>query len=216
MPSPFSPLCGYKATSYPFIPRAPGNLSERDEIIISAVKTFGAAAFFQLQQLFPGVNRNKVRHTAKTLARCGLLALHRLECEEYRINVCTPGYFPGLDNVLRSMAFFQLYLRLKEIDPNIRAYLTPPPLTGAVLLHKKEFPVVVARQGDSLNLLPFYVQNQKCERLVIVAEAYDPVFKKIPCPCRVAFDDGLLDLGKPVDEIFFDAKEEGIAARAAP
>lgn len=216
MPSPFSPLCEYKVTSYPYIPRAPGHLSGRDEAILSAVSTFGAAAFFQLQQLFPGVNRNKVRRTAKTLARCGLLALHRLECEEYRINVCTPSYFPGLDSVLRSMAFFQLYLRLKEMDPNVRACPAPPPLTGAVLMNNKEFPVVVARRGDVLNLLPFYVQTKKLKRLVIVAEVYDPVFRKIPCPCRVAFDDDLLDLGKPLEAIFFDAKEEGIAARAAP
>lgn len=211
--SPFSLTCSYRVTSYPFRPRAPGHLSERDRVIITTTKTFGATSFFQLQQLWPHLHKNKTRNTAKALARCGLLALHRLECEEYRMNVCTPGYFPGLDSVLRSLAFFQLYLRLRRIDPHLRACQAAFPLTGVILMNGKEFPVVVARQGDNLALLPYQVQN--LERLIIVAESFDPVFQKIPCNCRIAFDADLLNLGKPLNEIFIDTREDRVRAWAA-
>ncbi|MDN5375463.1 MAG: hypothetical protein PWQ39_503 [Thermacetogenium sp.] len=209
--SPFSLTCGYQVTSYPFIPRTPGNLSERDKVIIDMTNTFGATAFFQLQQLWPNRHRNKTRNTAKSLARCGLLALHRLESPEYRMNVCTPGYFPGLDKVLRSLAFFQLYLRLREFNSNLSACLATHPLTGVVFMNDKEFPVVVVREGDQLPLLPYQLQD--FERLVIVAESFDPAFGRIPCECRIALDEDLLNFSKPAGEIFFDAREVKVHAR---
>jgi hypothetical protein len=210
--SSFSKTCNYQVTSHPFRPRAPGHLSERDKVILTMTETFGAVSFFQLQQLWPHQHRNKTRNAAKALGRCGILAIHRLECEEYRMNICTPGKFPGLDSVLRSMAFFQLYLRLREAVPGLNACLASSPLTGVILMNNKEFPVVVVRSGDNTVLLPYQVQQ--LPRLVIVSETFEPVFKKVTCDCRVALDNDLLDMSLPLDEMFYNTSGIKINAHA--
>ena len=165
--SPFSMSCDYSVKSYPFLARVPGYLTPYEQFVYDLAHSTGAVAFSQV------ASRSKHKKKLKSLARCGLLALHRLE-GLYKLNVLTPGPFPGLIEVLKSLAFTRLVLMLKQKGC---VFIDEEPPYRVIILDGKTFHVVIHRETEPV--FPVVLQASKPERAIILAEKYHPEFASL-------------------------------------
>lgn len=165
--SPFSGLCDYSVKSYPFLARTPGYLTPYEQFVYDLTRSTGAVAFSQV------VYKSKHKKKLKSLARCGLLALHRLE-GPYKLNVLTPGPFPGLQEVLKSLAFTRLVLILKQRGC---VFIDEEQPCRVVILDGKTYHVIIHRENEPV--FSVVLQASRPEKVIILAEKYHPEFASL-------------------------------------
>ena len=156
--------CDYSVVSYPFIARPPGYLTPYEQFVYNLTHSTGAVALSQITY------KSKHKKKLKSLARCGLLAMHRLE-GLYKLNVLTPGPFPGLPEVLKSLAFTRLVLMLKQYGC---VFTDEEPPYRVIILDGKTYHVVIHRETEPI--MPAVMQASQQERSIILAEKYHPEF----------------------------------------
>lgn len=166
--SPFSLQCNYSVKSFPFAPRPPGVLSPWEQSVYNLVRETGAVAFSQV------CFKSKHKHKLKSLARCGLFAYHRLE-GKYKLNILTPGEFPGVLPVLKSLCFTRLVLLLRQEFP-VEIW-TSPPSQPVLYLNNNLYNIIIHRETEPV--LPAVLAANQFERSIVLAENYYPEFKSL-------------------------------------
>ncbi|MCL6478568.1 MAG: hypothetical protein K6T65_09125 [Peptococcaceae bacterium] len=190
-PSPFSTLNNYKIL---YCTKKLVNLPEptpREIVLLNILRSCGVAAGFQLEGLWQGKGRKKL----KKLASLGVIAHYKLKGLR-SLNVYSLDLNLDLNIALRRMAFAQLYMRIREIMP-CEAAVCPMPLTGFLYFNSMSFPVLVLRKGDGTILLPKLLKDFK--RLIVIAEEYKPY--DLGVDYRLTTDGDLLE--KPLHRAFY-------------
>ncbi|MDD2586789.1 MAG: hypothetical protein PHT79_09785 [Syntrophomonadaceae bacterium] len=183
-PSPFSPLCNYTLHSYPCYPRPPGNLTAWEHDILDFLSHTGAAAYFQI------TTGSKQKHKLNTLNRAGLIYKYKL-IGEYKLNIAASRPYNDIREILKSLVFAQLVIKLKNLDPNLQIFPGTFPVHAEIIFNSKTFPIIVTRAGDNLSILPSMVSN--LDRVIIISETFDLTFNKIHIPARIALDKDLIN-----------------------
>lgn len=179
MDVPFSLSCNFKVQSMVRTKRSPGYLTPFEELVCSLVTATGAVAISQV------CANSKQKHKLKSLARLGILAMHRLEgyYNGYPVihNVLTPGSFPGLVQVLKRLAVTHLLILLDY----------PPAVCISdeefvIYLEDVEYRAFVHREPEPVK--PFIIKA-KNHLSFILAEKYHPEFAELdPDSCRIVLD----------------------------
>ncbi|MGB9805094.1 hypothetical protein [Desulfofundulus sp.] len=190
--SPFSVLNGYRIVQRTERVREILTPTPREVILLNVLRSCGTVAGFQVEGLWPGKGREKL----KKLAFGGFVVLSRLEGGR-KLNVYGLSFEGDVGVVLKRLAFAQLYMRVREHFP-CGASLLPPPLTGLINIRGKAFPVLVVRRGEDPSC--FYGYLRGLPRLLVVAE--ELVRFDLPVPFRVTTDGDLLR--KPLRHAFYD------------
>jgi len=181
--SPFSTLKPYGLIAYPCYPRPPGNLSSWEIETLSFLQDVGAAAYFQI------TSGSKQRKKLDSLNRAGLVYKYQLQGER-SINVSASRPYSDLKNLLKTLAFTQLVVKLKELFL-VQIFPGSNFIHAYIAFNNKTFPVIVIRHGDNISMLPFLTHS--LDRLIIVSETIEPEFNKISIPARIVLDADLMN-----------------------
>lgn len=181
--SPFSTRRKYKLNSYPCYPRPPGNLTTWETEILSLLDDVGAGAYFQIAP------KGKQRRKLDSLSRAGLIYKYQLQGER-SINISASHPYQELKTLLKSLAFTQLVIKLKEVTP-VQVFPGSNFIHSHLLFNNKTFPVMIIRHGDNISMLPFL--TKQLDKLIIVSETLYPEFNKITIPTRILLDNDLIN-----------------------
>lgn len=181
--SPFSTLQKYELISYPYYPRPPGNLTSWEEETLSLLEDVGAGAYFQIAP------KSKQRRKLDSLYRAGLIYKYQLKGER-SINISASKPYDNLKTLLKTLAFTQLAIKLKEIYP-VQVFPGSNFIHAHIQFNNNTFPVIVLRSGDDISMLPFLIKP--LDKLIIVSEKLHPDFNKITIPTRILLDNDLIN-----------------------
>jgi len=181
--SPFSTLQKYELISYPYYPRPPGNLTSWEEETLSLLEDVGAGAYFQIAP------KSKQRRKLDSLYRAGLIYKYQLKGER-SINISASKPYDNLKTLLKTLAFTQLVIKLKDFFP-VQVFPGSNLIHAYITFNTKTFPVIVVRHGDNISMLPFLTNS--LDRLIIVSETLYPEFNNISVPVRIVLDSDLVN-----------------------
>lgn len=201
--SPFSPLNNYKVLAqrnklYNIIDPTPQEI-----ILLNVINSCGVIASFQAEKILCSKRKLKSLYDKKVIAK------HRFESSEYRMNVFSLDVEIDLDRTLRRLAFAQLYARIREVTP-CEAALCPSPLTGMVYFNGASYPVLVLRKGDSTALLPDVLKT--LPRVLVVSE--EVLRLDLGIPYRLTTDGDILT--SPLRYAFYNEAGEPEEATQFP